>query len=282
MSPDPLANQNRPDKSRRLLPNLPVWVIPLAALAGLGVMAGLWFAVEAVLDEVSFKTIGRHYELLKTYVAGNTAQAALMYVAAYAVLGALILPGSALLVVASGLFFGAGVGIPLSLFASMLAAMVAFWIVRTALGQRLAALPNPVFAKFRAGFKRHALGYMLFLRLTPGLPFAVLNVVPSLIGVSFSTFALGTFVGLVPSRIALSTAGAGLGQAIQTQNAMYSQCLARQPAVRGHCAYDLNVGSLLTKEMLAAFVALAFLALVPAIADAAPRVWQRMRRNSKP
>jgi uncharacterized membrane protein YdjX (TVP38/TMEM64 family) len=282
MKPEPTLKPSRPAESRRLLANLPVWVFPLGALAGIGVMAGLWFAFQAILEAVSFKTIGINYELLKAYVAANTGQAALMYVAAYAMLGALILPGSALLVVASGLFFGAGVGVPLSLFSSMLAAMLAFWLVRTALGQRLAALPSPAFAKFRAGFARHGLGYMLFLRLTPGLPFGALNVVPSLIGVSVSTFAVGTFLGLLPSRIVLSTAGAGLGQAIQTQNALYSQCLEQQAADAEACDYDLDVGSLLTNEMLAAFVALAILALIPAILDAAPRVWQRIRTGIKP
>lgn len=282
MKPDPSFEPSRLGGFRGLLASLPFWVFPLGALAGIGVIAGLWFAFQAILEAVSFKTIGLNYDVLKAYVAANTGQAALMYVAAYAMLGALILPGSALLVVASGLFFGAGVGVPLSLFSSMLAAMLAFWLVRTALGRRLAALPSPRLAKFRAGFQRHGLGYMLFLRLTPGLPFAALNVVPSLIGVSFSTFAAGTFLGLVPSRIALSTAGAGLGQAIQTQNALYSQCLARQAADVEDCAYDLDVGSLLTNEMLAAFVALAILALIPAILDAAPRLWQRIRPGIKP
>ncbi|MEQ1696139.1 MAG: VTT domain-containing protein [Hyphomicrobiaceae bacterium] len=268
--------------ARRLLPNLPVWAYPLGAVTGLGVMAGLWFAFEAVSEVATLKTVGLNYDALKAYVAGNTGQAALLYIGAYALLGALILPGSPLLVVASGLLFGAGIGIPLSLFASMLAAIVTYLLVRTAFGRRMAAFPSPMLAKLRTGFQRHGLGYMMFLRLTPGLPFAALNVVPSLIGVSFSTFVTGTFLGLLPSRIALSTAGAGLGEAIKAQNALYSQCLAAPPAESTVCAYDLNVGSLLTKEMLGAFLALAILALIPAILDAARRVRERFRAVSKP
>ena len=281
MTTDPIPNDIVPRSLHRKTAHRPAWVIALGAIVGLAVIAGLWFAVQALADVVSLKTVGLNYDAMMDYVAGNTAQAALLYVAAYAVLGALILPGSPLLVVVSGLFFGAGIGIPLSLFASMLASIVTYWIVRTAFGRRMAAYPSPLLAKLRKGFRRHGLGYMMFLRLTPGLPFAALNVLPSLIGVSFSTFAIGTFLGLVPSRIALSTAGAGLGQAIQSQNALYSQCLARQPAASSQCPYDLDVGSLLTKEMLVAFVALAFLALIPAIADAALRVWQRIRASSK-
>lgn len=282
MSRDLIPHETEPTSLRRRLPDWLTRDRLLAALAGLGVLAGLWFAVPSAADVVSLKTIGLNYDALKAYVAGNTGQAALVYIAAYALLGALILPGSPLLVVASGLFFGAGLGIPLSLFASMLAAIVTFLLVRTAFGKRVAASPNRPFTALKAGFQRHGLSYMLFLRLTPGIPFAALNAVASLIGVSFSTFVTGTFFGLLPSRIALSTAGAGLGQAIQTQNAMYSQCLARQTGDGSRCAYDLDVGTLLTKEMLAAFLALAFLALFPAILGGVRRIKARLRLASRP
>lgn len=262
---------------RTTLTRLPVWAAVLAGFACLGAGAGLWFAAEAVLETISLKTIGLNYELLKQHVADNTAQAALVYVGAYMMLGALVLPGSALFVVASGLFFGTGLGIPLSILASMLAAISAFLVARTAAGRRLSGIKSPWFAKLRTGFSRHALSYMMFLRLTPGLPFAALNVAPSLLGVPLATFALGSLLGLVPSRIALSTAGAGLGAAIETQNAMYSQCLARKAAHGHDCAYKLDIGSLLTNEMAAAFLALALLALVPALIDAAPRVWLRIK-----
>ena len=255
---------------------LPLWAVLMAGLAAASVLAGLWFAAEGALEAISLQTIGLNYGHLKRHVAENTTQAAFVYVGAYTMLGALVLPGSALLVVASGLFFGTGLGIPLSILASMMAAMAAFLLARTALGARMAGINSPLFARFRAGFARHALSYMMFLRLTPGLPFAGLNVLPSLIGVPLGTFAAGTFLGLLPSRIALSTAGAGLGSAIETQNALYSQCLVQRAADGAICAYRLDVGTLLTNEMVAAFVALAVLALVPAIIGRAPRLWLRM------
>lgn len=279
MTTDP-PSPKRPSL-RDVVSKLPFWAFLMAGFACAGVVAGLWFAVEGVLEAVSFQTIAINYGHLKRQVAENTTQSALLYVGAYTMLGALVLPGSALLVVASGLFFGTGLGIPLSILASMLAALSAFLLARTVLGRRLAEIESPLFGRLRAGFGRNALSYMMFLRLTPGLPFGALNVVPSLLGVPLVTFALGTFLGLVPSRIALSTAGAGLGSAIETQNAIYSQCLAREAAYGHDCAYKLDVGTLLTNEMVAAFLALAFLALVPALIDSAPRIWQRIKPSSR-
>ena len=258
----------------------PWWFWPVVALAGFAGLMGLWIVGPGLLELLSFKTIGLNYEAIRQHVVGHAVLAAVIYVVAYATLGAFVLPGSALFVIASGLLFGAVVGIPLSIFASTLAASLAFFVARTALGTRLAAWPSPIFHKFKAGFGRHALGYMLFLRLTPGLPFAVINVVPGLIGVSFSTFFLGTFLGLLPSRIALSTAGAGLAHAIDAQNVTYSQCLARATAGSEPCSYNIQVASLLTTETLAAFVALAFFALIPAFMDAAPGIRRRCRENS--
>jgi uncharacterized membrane protein YdjX (TVP38/TMEM64 family) len=243
----------------------------------IAVATGIYLLGTQVLDVISFKTIGLNYALFKNNVAAHYTQSVLLYLAAYAALGAFVLPGSALLVVASGLLFGATVGIPLAVLASTLAASLGFLGARSIFGQRLTHLSNPLFQTLRQGFARNAVSYMLFLRLTPGLPFALINIGPGLIGIPFRTFLLGTALGVLPSRIALSTAGAGLGKAIETQNLVYSQCVASRTADSLPCTYDIQVASLLTKETLAAFVALAFLALIPAMMDAAPHLWQRLK-----
>ena len=116
----------------------------------------------------------------------------------------------------------------------------------------------------------------MFLRLA-GMPFNATNLAPALIGVPYRTFLLGTIVGLLPSRIALSTAGAGLGRVIELENAQYSQCVAAQAGSAASCVYKIEFASLLTRETIAAFVALAVLALTPAILDAAPRIWCRVK-----
>ncbi len=250
----------------------------LKALAAISAAACVcWIAWREVADVVSFKTIGLNYALLKAQVATNPTQALLLYVLAYAALGAFVLPGSALFVVVSGLLFGAVLGTVVAIAASTLAASLAFLGAGVACGSRLMPRSSPLFQRFRDGFAHHALGYMLFLRVTPGLPFALINVGPGLLGVPFRTFLVGTAIGVVPSRIALSTAGAGLAHAIDTQNISYSQCLAHNSGVAAACPYDIPLPSLLTNETLAAFVALAFLALVPALMDVAPAVWQRLK-----
>jgi uncharacterized membrane protein YdjX (TVP38/TMEM64 family) len=254
-----------------------LWGSALGALAGIAIAAWIWdFSDLAGL--ISMKTIGLNYDLLKHHVASNFALSMVLYVASYAALAVFFLPGSPLFVVASGLLFGVVLGTTLASLGSSIGTTLAFLLARTLVGRRLTNISSPAFVKLKDGFRRHALSYMLFLRLTPGLPFAVINIGPSLIGVPLSTFVIGTFFGLLPSRIALSTAGAGLAQAIDAKNVEYSQCLARLTPDTPACPYDIPLASLLTKETVAAFVALAFLALLPALMDAVPLAWQRWQR----
>ena len=252
------------------------------ALAGIVALVAVIGLIEVAVstgmlkDLSSFKTIGLNYGALQRLVAEHFQLAVLLYVAGYGVLGMFMIPGSALVVVLSGLLFGAKIGIPLAELGSALAASLAFAMARLTVGRSLARWSHPALDKLRTGFGRHALSYMLFLRLTPGLPFALINVAPALLGVCYSTFIFGTVVGLLPSRIALSTAGAGLAKVIDAENAQYSQCLAARVAEAAPCAYNIHLASLLTGETIAAFVALALLALSPAIMDAGPRIWRRL------
>lgn len=247
-----------------------------AIVAGCALLAAVAITIAVASGLVrpellSLKSVGLNYHWLRSIVEGDLTRSAALYVGGYTLLGALALPGSAILVIVGGLLFGTMLGLPLAIAGSMLAATAGYLSARTLLGGLVGRFQHPAIDRFRAGFTRNALSYLLFLRLSPGLPFAVLNVVPSLIGVPLSTFLLATFVGTLPSRIALSTAGAGLGHAIGAENTRYTNCLATSGTDGADCTYDLTVASLLTPETVVAFVGLALLALLPALADSLTR-----------
>ena len=266
------GQQELPGGSRRAI----LVGLGVAALVALAVVAELVMSHGSLREFISIKTIGLNYGLLREIVEQHFALALACYVLGYGLLGLFLIPGSALVVSVSGLLFGALVGIPLAVVGSLLAASLAFAMARTMAGRALGSWTHPSFEKLRAGFQRHALSYIMFLRLA-GMPFNVTNVAPAVIGVPYRTFLLGTLVGLLPSRIALSTAGAELGAVIDLENAQYSQCVATLTAGAAPCVYKIELASLLTRETIAAFVVLAVLALGPAILDAAPRLWHRVK-----
>lgn len=227
-------------------------------------------------DLLSFKTIGLHYAMLTQLVAEHFGLAALLYVVAYGLIGLFLLPGSSVMVVSSGLLFGAAFGIPLAMVGSALAATLGYATGYYLLANTVRQWAAPVVEKLSAGFKRHALSYMLFIRLTPGISFGLINAVPPVLGVPYLTYIAGTVGGLLPSRIALGIASAGLGNAIALENERYTRCMALATEGGPSCQYHFSISSLLTLPTIAALAALALIALSPALIDVVPRVWRRL------
>ncbi|HXF55779.1 MAG TPA: VTT domain-containing protein [Hyphomicrobiaceae bacterium] len=232
-------------------------------LIGLAVVMALVFAMgwHRVL---SFKTIALNYDVLRDFISRHLVAALLIYMAGYIVMVALSLPGGAIMTVAGGLLFGWELAVPASVIGATIGATILFLIVKSSLGESLAAKAGPVLAKLREGFKENALSYLLFLRLVPAFPFWLVNLAPALLGVSLRTFVIGTFLGIIPGTAAFSFAGAGLGSGIETQNVAYRMCLAQQAAKPElACEYAIDTSALVTSELLVGFVLLGVIALLP-------------------
>ena len=239
---------------KRLLP-----LIVLIVVAGLVVTQG-WHKY------LSLEEIARNHEALTAYIGSNLILSLLAYMALYIAVVALSLPGGAALTLAGGLLFGWYIGGPATVIAATIGATILFLIAKTALGEILAARAGPWLAKLRQGFKENALSYLLFLRLVPAFPFWLVNLAPALLGVPLRTYVLGTFFGIIPGTMAFSFAGAGLGSVIEAQKQSYADCLTRQRlGETGECQFTLDTGALITTEILLAFAALGFVALIPVL-----------------
>lgn len=231
--------------------------LPLIIL--LGVMA-LVFAM-GWHKYLSFKTVGVNYEALRTFIADNLLVALLSYAVLYIVVVALSLPGGLILTISGGLLFGWKLGAPVTVLAATLGATALFLIAKTSFGEGLADKAGPWLTKLRDGFQENALSYLLFLRLVPAFPFFVVNLAPALLGVPLRTYVLGTFFGIIPGTLAYSVAGAGLGSVVEVQNATYNACLATKS--EAECPYTVDTSALVTPELIAAFVLLGVVALIP-------------------
>ena len=117
------------------------------------------------------------------------------------------------------------------------------------------------------------MSYLLFLRLVPAFPFAVVNLAPALLGVPLSTYVIGTFIGIIPGTAAYSIAGAGLGSVVEAQNKVYNACLAAKG--EANCEYSIDFSAHVTKELVIAGVALGFVALIPVAYN-----WYKKRKGS--
>jgi uncharacterized membrane protein YdjX (TVP38/TMEM64 family) len=212
---------------------------------------------------LSLKTVGLSYEALKSYIDRNLASALLIYVGVYVALVALSLPGALIMTLSGGLLFGWKLGTPATVIGATVGATIVFLVARTSFGGGLAARAGPWVAKMRDGFQENALSYLLFLRLVP-VPFFIVNLVPAVLGVKLGTYVLGTFLGIIPGTTAFSIAGAGLASVVEAQNLTYKACLRKLAEGGGMpCDYNIDTSQLVTPQLVAAFIALGGVALIP-------------------
>lgn len=215
-------------------------------------------------QHLSFKTIGLNYDALKGFISANLLLALVLFMLAYVAVVALSLPGALVMTLGGSLLFGWQLAAPAIVVAATIGATIIFLVARTSFGENLAARAGPWLAKLSDGFQENALSYLLFLRLVPAFPFFVVNIVPALLGVPVRTYVIGTFLGIIPGTTAYSVLGSGLGSVVEKQNAIYKDCVARHPTdAAAACPYTIDTGALITPELIAAFVLLGIVALIP-------------------
>ena len=235
-------------------------LLPLIILGALIALA-FYFDLHTYL---SLQTVAENREALTGFVAANIVIAVLVFIAVYVVVVALSLPGGALMTITSGFLFGPVLGGLTAVVGATIGATIIFLIAKTSFGEPLAARAGPWLEKLREGFRKDALSYLLFLRLVPAFPFWLVNLAPALLSVGLGTYAIGTFIGIIPGTFAFAFVGAGLDSIIEAQQAAFDACVAEQGA-EGGCRFALDPGSLLTPEILIAFAALGVVALIPVV-----------------
>jgi len=180
---------------------------PLAVLVA-AIIAFFAFGLHRYL---SFEVLREHREQLLLLVDQHPALAPLAFIAVYAAVIALSVPGGAVLTIAGGFLFGVVAGSFYVVVAATLGATVVFLIAKTALGDLLRAKAGPRIRRMEEGFREDAFSYLLVLRLIPIFPFWLVNIVPAFLGVGVGTYVLGTFLGIIPGSLVFASVGNGLG-----------------------------------------------------------------------
>jgi uncharacterized membrane protein YdjX (TVP38/TMEM64 family) len=243
-------------------------LVVIAAVLGLILVMG-WHRELTAENIVALRDRFHHV------LAEHRVASVLAYVAVYAVLAALSLPGCPILTATGGLIFGWLVGGAAAVVGATTGATLLFLIARSAIGGLLSERAAPWLTKLRQGFKEDALSYLLFLRLVPAFPFWFVNIAPAILGVPLKTYVIGTFFGIIPATFAFATAGAGLDSVIMAAKAEYAHCVAEAGA--GACRLTIHASSLVTSQLLLALLLLGVVALIPV----ALRRWRNSHAAAK-
>ncbi len=210
---------------------------------------------------LTLDAIAERHGALRVFVDNSLFLSIVIYVLIYVATTALSLPGAAILTVLGGFLFGWATGAAVAVAAATLGASIIFLVARSSFGDVLAKRAGPVLKKLIDGFTEDAFNYLLFLRLVPLFPFWLVNIAPALVGVRLKTFVLATFIGIIPGTLAFAILGSGLDSIIAAQTKMYHECVAEKAAA--DCMLYYDPAALLTPQIIAAFVALGIVALIP-------------------
>ncbi|POF34487.1 TVP38/TMEM64 family protein [Roseibium marinum] len=245
-----LAGETR---KRSISARIRTW-LPLSVLIAL---MGLAFSL-GLHDQLTLSNLIMRRQELAGYVDGNTALALVVYLAVYTVAVALSFPGASLLTIAGGFLFGWVLGGFVTVLGATLGACAVFLVARTSLGDVLTRRAGPFLSRLADGFRNDAFNYLLFLRLTPVFPFWLVNIAPAIFRMPLPSYALATFVGIIPGTFAFTFIGSGLDSVIAAQEAADPGC-----AAAGTCRIELS--ALVTPQLLTAFFALGIVSLIPVI-----------------
>lgn len=221
--------------------------LPLALLAmGLA----LFFTLGGA-RYLSLEALGERRAALQDFVAANRTVAVLAFIATYALVAALSIPGATVFTLASGFLFGVWLGGAATVVGATIGAVVVFIAARAAAGDVLRRKAGPAIARIEQGVRENAFSYILSLRLLPVFPFWLVNLASGFVDIPLRTYALATFLGIIPGTFIYAGVGAGLGAVFEGRE-------------------QLDLGVIFRPAILLPLVGLALLSL-------APIVWRRVR-----
>jgi pyruvate/2-oxoglutarate dehydrogenase complex dihydrolipoamide dehydrogenase (E3) component/uncharacterized membrane protein YdjX (TVP38/TMEM64 family) len=182
-------------------------------LAGFAVLAALvGFLAAGGHRYLGFDTLKAQQAALAARHAAHPWATAAAFFAAYVAYTGLSLPGAALLTLLAGAVFGLLGGTVLVSFASAIGATAAFLLARFVLRDWVQERFGPRLAAINRGVARDGAFYLFLLRLTPAVPFFLINVAMGLTPMRARTFYWVSQVGMLAGTLVYVNAGTQLAR----------------------------------------------------------------------
>lgn len=183
----------------------------LIVLAVIVVVAGAFMLLGGP-DLLTLENLQRHQASLNQWISSHLLLAASIYALIYISVTALSLPGAAVLTLAGGAFFGNLVGLLAVSVASTVGASLAFLVARFLLRDTLRRKYANTVKRIDEGIDKDGAFYLATLRLVPVFPFFLINLAMGLTGMKLRTYALVSWLAMLPGTFVYVNAGTQLGQ----------------------------------------------------------------------
>jgi len=170
---------------------------------------------------INFETIKAHRNNLLDFTHNHALLAVAFFIIAYIVTTSLSLPIAAPLSVLGGFLFSI---FPAALYINIgatIGAAITFLLFRYLLGTTVQKKYSEQLAAFNTNIEQYGTLYLLTVRLTPLVPFFLVNILASLTTLSVRTFIWTTSLGIIPGSLVYAYAGKKLGE-INALNEIFS------------------------------------------------------------
>ncbi len=161
---------------------------------------------------LSLDAIKQHRDALLAFTQEHYARSLLIAFAAFVIATSLSIPSSTLFSLLLGFLFGRWVATAVIVVGATIGTSLLFLAVRYLFADAVRHRLGPMAARIEAGFTRNAFCWMLFLRLTPMVPYFLVNLIPTITGIRLRTYALATMIGIIPVTFVFTNLGQTLGR----------------------------------------------------------------------
>ncbi|MBW7471896.1 FAD-dependent oxidoreductase [Marinobacter sp. F4218] len=183
------------------------WLMILAILV---VVIAFWSS--GAHDYLTLESLKAHQQSLDAWIAGNVWLAVGGYMLVYILVTALSLPGATIMTLAGGAFFGNLYGLAAVSVASTIGASIAFLVARFLARDSLREKYAATVARMDRGIAKDGAFYLATLRLVPVFPFFLINIAMGLTGMKLRTYALISWIAMLPGTFVYVNAGTQLAQ----------------------------------------------------------------------
>lgn len=182
---------------------LPLIIIVIAAI----------FGAILLREHLGYDALLTHRDTLLAFRDSHYLWASLGFVAVYVLLVAFSVPGAIWVTLTGGFLFGLFPGVIFNLIGATLGAILVFLAARAGIGAEVDAkikARGGMAARMRHALAENEVSALLTMRLIPGVPFFLVNLIPAFVGTSLPRFAWTTALGMIPGAFVFTSVGAGL------------------------------------------------------------------------
>jgi len=176
------------------------------------VMAVVGFIYYKIGSSFSLQEIQEHAGRLKSFVQDHYFFSVGIYCLLFILSTVFALPVTSVLTILSGYLFGIVRGVFYSVSSATTGGVIVFLLVRYFFGDRIKRRFWKQSKKFTDKIKEEGYSYLLMVHLLPITPTQLINVLAGLSPLKLTTFAMISFLGLIPGTLLFAAAGRELSR----------------------------------------------------------------------